>query len=436
MRIFASLFLLCLSATIPAVCVLGQTDFGFLDQGQQIFFVDQAGFREETGERFGVELYYKIMVSALTFVKEGERFRASYELQVVVSNKINKQVTGTSLEEDYIVNSYEETRSPSDFLINQLVLSLYSGRYKLRIKLIDLNSGTAFELERDFKIPSRMQKKIVFSDVEFIGRLSEETGESRFNKRGHMVIPSVSRAYGDTDPTLIFYYEAYGGPPAAEAYLLSYQIRHLNQSFSHEETTTVILGPETFSAFDSVSLEDFPSGDYSLKIALLQKGQEKAKIEQSFRIDWSFVNQLKNEYLKAVEQLRYVASSDEMEELKAVPEEERVQKWLEFWKSKDPTPNTPENELRDEYHRRLKYVNQNFALPTREGWETDMGMIYMIYGHPDEVEKHPFDRDAPAYQRWYYYKKNLIFLFTDRGDGEYELRPPYDGKYPYYRDRY
>ena len=151
MRISAFPFLLCLSLAILPIRAFGQTDFGYLDQSKQIFYADHAAFREESGETFGVELYYKILTDALTFVKYGERFRASYEVQVVVSNKINKQVTGTSIEEDYIVDSYEETRSPSDFLINQLILSLYSGRYKLRMKLVDRNSGTSFELERDFK---------------------------------------------------------------------------------------------------------------------------------------------------------------------------------------------------------------------------------------------------------------------------------------------
>ena len=436
MRISTPIFLFCFWLILASTPVLAQTDFGYLEEKEQVFFVDYAAFREETGERFRVEVYYKIFTKVLSFVKHNDEFKASYEVQVLVSNKINKQVTGTSMEEDYFVSTYRETRSPSDFLINQLFLSLYSGRYKLRIKLIDRNSGSVFELEKDFKIPSRTQKKILFSDIEFIRHLSDSTGESKFNKKGKTVIPSVSRSFGDIDPILLFYYEIYGGSQKPKPYVLSYEITHLTQAFLHQETTTVMLGSEAFCVFDSLSLENFPSGYYSLKVELLEKGREKAKIERPFQIDWSYLNLLKNDYLKAIEQLRYVASSDERKELKAVPEEERLQRWLEFWKSKDPTPNTQENELKNEYYRRLEYVNLNFALPTKEGWETDMGTVYMIYGHPDEVEKHPFDRDVRAFQRWHYYKENRKFLFIDRGDGEYELQPPYDGKSQYYRGRY
>ena len=176
-----------------------------------------------------------------------------------------------------------------------------------------------------------------------------------------------------------------------------------------------------------MNIEGFPSGDYYLAIELVEKGQVKFRVENPFQIEWSFTNLLKNDYFKAIDQLKYVASADEMKKLKLVPEEKRLQAWLEFWKPKDPTPATPENELRDEYYRRLKYVNQNFSLPTKEGWETDMGMVYMVYGPPDDTDKHPFDRESQAFQKWYYYRNNREFLFLDRGDGEYLLQPPYDG---------
>lgn len=434
MKILCTMFLLCVWSILAPIWISAQTDFGYIEEREHIFFVDYATFREESGEKFRLEVYYKILTKGLSFVKDEDKFKASYEIQVFVSNKINKQVTGTSIEEDYFVKSYEETQSPTNFLINQINLSLYSGRYKLRIKLIDHNSGSISELERDVHILSRIGKGISVSDIEFIRQLSvpsdsnfDSTKSSKFIKKGKMVIPSVSRTYGDVDPTLIFYFETYDGPQKPQPYLLKYEIEHLASAFLHQETTTVTLGSEVFSVFDSVALAGFPAGDYSLVITLLDKDQIKAKIERPFQIEWSFFNLLKSDYAKAIEQLRYIASPEEIKKLKQTPEDQRLSSWLEFWKSKDPTPNTPQNELRDEYYRRLRYVNQNFTLPTKEGWETDMGMVYMVYGHPDEVEKHPFDQEVQAFQKWYYYKNNRVFLFIDRGDGEYELQPPYDG---------
>jgi GWxTD domain-containing protein len=430
-------FILFCSITFILNEVSAQTDFGYLEEGGgPIFFADNASFREETGEKYRLEVYYKIFNQGLTFVKQDDKFKASYEIELLVLNKVNKQVTGTSAEEDYVLDTYEETRSPGDFLINLMNLSLYSGRYKLRIKLIDRNSGSESILEKNFTIPSRSEKKMMFSDVEFIRELSDSAEESRFSKRGKRVIPSVDRNFGDPDPTLRIYYEIYGGPKEPKEYSLAYEIYSSTHSFSHQETTKVQIGSEIFYQFVSFPLEGFLEGDYILSIKLLDKRKEKVKIESPFQVKWSLLSMLKNDYLKAIDQLRYAGTDDELKRLREAKGEERIQKWLEFWKSKDPTPNTPENELLDEYYRRLRYANQNFAISNKEGWETDMGMIYIIYGHPDEVEKHPFDIDVRAYQKWYYYgsgttrdayKGQREFLFVDRGDGEYELQPPYDG---------
>jgi GWxTD domain-containing protein len=427
-KLIETFFFLC-SLSFVFSPSLAQTDFGYLGEGERtIFSVDYASFREETGEKYKLEVYYKIFNNKLTFVKSDGKFKASYEVELSVLNKVNKQVTGTSADEEYVVNTYEETQSPEDFLINMINLSLYSGRYKLRIKFIDRNSGSESTLDENFTIPSRSKEKAMFSDIEFVRELSDSTETSKFSRRGKKVIPSVDKNFGDPDPTLRIYYEIYTNQKESKTYDLAYEMYNLGHNFSDRETTQVVIGPELFYRFDSLSLAGVPGGDYFLSIKLSENHKEIAKIEEPFRVEWSLLSMLKNDYKKFIDQLRYAGTDEEIKKLREAKEEERLQKWLEFWKLKDPTPNTPENELRDEYYRRLRYANQNFAISNKEGWETDMGMVYIVYGHPDEVEKYPFEREERAYQWWHYYGPNRHFLFIDRGDGEYELQPPYDGK--------
>ena len=59
-----------------------------------------------------------------------------------------------------------------------------------------------------------------------------------------------------------------------------------------------------------------------------------------------------------------------------------------FWYRRDPTPDTVENEFREEYFRRVMYANERFGgrIP---GWKTDRGRIYIVYGPPDEIDSHP-----------------------------------------------
>jgi GWxTD domain-containing protein len=106
-----------------------------------------------------------------------------------------------------------------------------------------------------------------------------------------------------------------------------------------------------------------------------------------------------------------------------------------FWKQRDPTPGTPENEYKDEIIKRFQYVNQNFGRghsTTREGWRTDMGRIYMVLGPPQSIEHFEVSIGIAPCQSWTYYgdtRKGLppqfILLFYQRGGvGEYKLYDP------------
>jgi GWxTD domain-containing protein len=103
-----------------------------------------------------------------------------------------------------------------------------------------------------------------------------------------------------------------------------------------------------------------------------------------------------------------------------------------FWKQRDPTPGTPQNEYKDEMTKRFAYVNSFFRRGTvREGWMTDMGRIYMILGPANSIER--FEGTAGLYptQVWYYYgdagkglPANFALVFFQRGGGEFKLYNP------------
>jgi GWxTD domain-containing protein len=76
-------------------------------------------------------------------------------------------------------------------------------------------------------------------------------------------------------------------------------------------------------------------------------------------------------------------------------DDEREQFVEQFWLRRDPTPETAENEYKEEHYRRIAYANDHFAsgIP---GWKTDRGRIYIRFGPPDDIEAHP---SGGTYQR-------------------------------------
>ncbi|HVG35872.1 MAG TPA: GWxTD domain-containing protein [Pyrinomonadaceae bacterium] len=127
-------------------------------------------------------------------------------------------------------------------------------------------------------------------------------------------------------------------------------------------------------------------------------------------------------------------------------DEEREQFIEQFWRRRDPDPDTDENEYREQYYERIAYANEHFAsgIP---GWKTDRGRIYIMYGKADDIESHPAGGpyDRPSYhgggttstypfEIWFYrylpgVGSGVEIEFVDpTGSGEYRIARSPDEK--------
>ncbi|HXN49332.1 MAG TPA: GWxTD domain-containing protein [Bryobacteraceae bacterium] len=89
------------------------------------------------------------------------------------------------------------------------------------------------------------------------------------------------------------------------------------------------------------------------------------------------------------EDVTYIITDEERQAFKRLQTDEERDQFIEqFWLRRDPTPDTIENEFKEEHYRRIAYANEHFAsgIP---GWKTDRGRFYIMYGPADEIESHP-----------------------------------------------
>ena len=112
--------------------------------------------------------------------------------------------------------------------------------------------------------------------------------------------------------------------------------------------------------------------------------REKKKREAKLR------KELETPYKKWLsEDVTYIITDEERQAFKHFNTDEEREQFIEqFWLRRDPTPDTQENEFKEEHYRRIAYANERFAsgIP---GWKADRGRIYITYGPADEVESHP-----------------------------------------------
>lgn len=168
----------------------------------------------------------------------------------------------------------------------------------------------------------------------------------------------------------------------------------------------------------TVPIIQFEPGLYTLSV----KNSEQRELK-FYKIGFGT---LKGRYYKEVlAVLSYIATYEELDSLKKAKGEELERIWKNFWKRRDPTPETPQNEYEEEFWRRVEYADEHFSSGLKPGYKSDRGIVYIKLGPPDEIERHPFDLEAPAYEIWYYYNLNYKFIFMDKkGVGDYELVYP------------
>ena len=139
------------------------------------------------------------------------------------------------------------------------------------------------------------------------------------------------------------------------------------------------------------------------------------------------------------EDVGYIITDEERKAFRDLATDEEREQFIEqFWLRRDPTPDTEENEYREEHYRRIAYANQNFAsgIP---GWRSDRGMIYIKYGPADETETHnggteerPFEEGGGTtstypFEKWRYrwiegIGSDIIIEFVDPTmTGEYRM---------------
>jgi GWxTD domain-containing protein len=158
--------------------------------------------------------------------------------------------------------------------------------------------------------------------------------------------------------------------------------------------------------------------------------------------------ELKKAYKDWLEKdVTYVITDEEKRAFKKLQTDLEREKFIEeFWRRRDPDPDTEENEFKEEYYERIAYANEHFAsgIP---GWKTDRGRIWIMYGKPDERETHPMGGayDRPSYhgggstttypfEIWFYrylpgVGSGIEIEFVDpSGSGEYRIARSPDEK--------
>lgn len=392
------------------------------------FYFDALSFLASDSVSTRFDVYVQVPFEYLRFTKESNFFKARYEITLDVLKPNKELVTEKIWNEEVRVKIFEETVSKKGYNLTLKSLTLPPGEYLLHIQMRDYESKKTSIEERGVNIPSFQNTLLSVSDVMLVGKLTAEGQKKN-------IAPNVSSNVGNLPEGFYLFFEVYNRTSVDTANI-TYHVLDQKQRvvFSHSLREPVKKNKnQIFVKIDSLQL---PMGTYELLLEVKPATRLGEKISDTETLIASTHRRLNIRWYgmpvsivdldKAIEQMVYIAKGGELDYIKDAPtEEEKRRRFMEFWKKRNPTPNTPRNEAMEEYYSRVEYANQHFSR-YREGWKTDMGMIFIIFGPPNNVDRHPFEYNRKPYEIWYYYDLDRQFLFVDEtGFGDYRLVGPY-----------
>jgi GWxTD domain-containing protein len=362
-------------------------------------------------------VYLELLFDDLQFVKKEQDFQASYEISVTIFDKDNDQADGAAWKETATAANFDMTNARTCLSQTHHSFDLDPGKYKVKIGVQDIETRRTATRTINIELKRFDQERLQSSDIMFISELSEDsTGAIS-------VRPLVSDAgKGILDSTLAFI-ELYSNDPPREV-TVKYELLGSTTRTRIRRSFTRTLEHWRTPLYFTLRADSMPQDSYLLSVELMDGG-EKLKLEKPFYIRWGVLPTSAADLKTAVEQLRYIASKEEWKRLKKAKGDAQLQEFKSFWLRHDPTPGTEANESMDAFYTRIEFANQRFSVMHMPGWRTDMGIVFIILGSPDDVERDVYPRDMKPYEIWTYYQYNRQFLFWDyTGFGDYRLETP------------
>ena len=343
----------------------------------------------------------------------GERYGADLEVSVAFEPARSGPLKGGVWERRLVVAGFDATRGPRSVLVERHTLQLTPGKYRVNVRVRDLGAGIESQATQQIQVPDYSRAPVAFADLE----LGLVDSVSAFR-------PVATRVYGPEVRNLAARAALFDRRPGAWPRLYPFHYRILDEAGERlsEGTVSVTMSRSAEPVVIRPSSTDLFVGNYVLEVELTE-GRSKWRVDRSFEVEESGPPP-RAEFERMLEPLSYIATAAEIDRLRRLPPEGQAQGWEEFWRGRDPNPETARNEALIEFIRRVRYAEHHFQ-GYGPGWRSDMGRIYIRYGPPSQVENRPATTSTPQLEIWSYENPFRRFVFADReGFGRFVLVSP------------
>jgi GWxTD domain-containing protein len=351
--------------------------------------------------------------SALTFRREGEQYRASYQVTLTL-RRAGATVERVEASEVVRVGGFRETSRTDESILFQQLLTAPPGDYQLQVEVRDETSGRRSTQDLAVTLP-RLGPGTLSSPLPFYEAIPRAARDSLPRL---LLSPRAAGIFG-RDSTIALYVESYDTSAVAPPVVLTVRVEG-----RPVWSDTVALTPAAGLRHGIVYVPVAAIGLGVAEAALAAEGRSelsRTSIFVAFGDDLPVTT-----WEDMLNYLQYFAPPARLTALRGVDPALRGTAWAAFLRETDPQPATAEHEGLREYFDRLRQANARFGEDGTAGWRTDRGRVYLLLGEPDQViERTPTE----AVQRgrtlvWEYLDDRLTVTFLSQfGQARWRLTP-------------
>lgn len=398
-----------------------------------------------------VELYYSFNQNELMFKKVNGGFEAKGKILLdLYSNALGKNIIMKELNIPVTVADTTLLKKASK-LTGQVNFLLDTGSYKLILQASDANDQSkTVSSSEEIRLTAIPNDIFTSSTVQLSTGIVKSTDAGNiFYKNSLEVTPNPSLLFGNNLSKVYYYMELYNIKQGliSDNYIINVSIADTDGKEVKSESKTYKIRGETRVEYGAIDISDIPSNKYIFFIkAFDDKNTEVLKTFKTFYIynsnvvdtntqvtdlearflasEYPTMNEknVENEYEKAI----YLLSDKDRETYENLKDLDSKRKFMFLiWERYDKNKLTVYSEFKKEYFDRITFANKNFKSDFRDGWKTDRGRVYCLYGKYDDIERHDYEGSTRAYEIWTYsnVQGGVIFVFIDMsaGYGNYEL---------------
>ncbi len=413
------------------------------------FFVsaDFASFRYDKDNAY-LEFYYSFNQNQFKFLKSGDSFNASAIISLEVRSMINDSVVLSNRWKNPIKTNDTSANVLSRQMTGVQGFEIPNGKYRAIVACYDENnisSRDSLSVEFECGFPDQ---RLALSDIQLSSQIRqvEKDEKNIFYKNTLEVIPHPNALFGIGLPIMYLYLEAYNLKKiTGDYYKFDVQILDQTGNVLKNMTKPKKKINESSVEVSTINCSDLPSGSYLVKCVVVDSADtnnlavslkrfyiynpqitpSKSSVDMTSLITSEYGAMTEEDLDREFDMVKYISVGKEKDEYSGLTSLEAKKTFMvNFWKNRDLDDDPSINLYKDKYKKNIRYANQTFKTGFKEGWKTDRGRIFLIYGVPDEVERHPNEMNSKPYEVWYYHslEGGVQFVFVDRGSmGDYIL---------------